>query len=103
MREHIDDSERSIGSPALERAPIVRRKDQESDDGNHEDSGEKHGERDVGPRLAPRRNRGGHGRILRLTESPLQRFGSHGGNGSSCKTERQRTITGVVVAGQRCF
>jgi len=87
MREHVDDSDRFIGRPALERAPIVRRKDQESDDGDNEESGEKHGACDVGPRLAPRRNRGGHGRVLRLTESPLQRFVSHGSNGSSWKRE----------------
>jgi len=90
MREHVDDSGRFIGRPALERAPLVRRKDQESEDGDSEYSGEKHGGSDVGARLAPRRSRGGHGRVLRLTESPLQRFSSHGSNGSSWKRQRER-------------
>lgn len=43
MRENVDDSDRLIGNPALERTQLVRRKDQESDDGDNEKNGENYG------------------------------------------------------------
>lgn len=72
MREHVDDGDRLVRNTALERAKLVRRKDQGSDDGDNEKSGENYGCLGVRERLAPRRIRGGHGRVLGLTSSPFQ-------------------------------
>ena len=43
MREHVDDGDRLVRNTALERAKLVRRKDQGSDDGDNEKSGENYG------------------------------------------------------------